>query len=64
MDRQFNEAKQRTVYEGLALTPAERLQLAEDLWQEFAQGRKTAKPWAATFNTFEEARQAVWHISC
>jgi predicted transcriptional regulator len=50
----FEQARRRTLREGLALTPAERLQLAEDLWQEFARGRKAAKPWAATFNTFDE----------
>lgn len=50
----FTEARERTLREGLALAPAARLRLAEELWQEFARGRKPAKPWAATFNTFEE----------
>ena len=50
----FDAARTRTLREGLALAPAARLQLAEDLWQEFARGRKTAKPWTATFNTFDE----------
>ena len=50
----FTAARDRTLREGLALAPAERLQLAEDLWQEFARGRKPGQPWTATFNTFEE----------
>ena len=50
----FTEARQRTLRDGLSLAPAARLQLAEELWQEFARGRKATKPWAATFNTFEE----------
>ena len=50
----FTEARTRTLREGLALAPAARLQLAEDLWQEFARGRKPGKPWTAAFNTFDE----------
>ena len=50
----FSEARERTLREGLALAPAARLQLAEELWQEFDRGRKPTKPWAATFNTFED----------
>ena len=50
----FTDARDRTLREGLALAPAARLQLAEDLWQEFARGRKPVEPWAATFNTFDE----------
>jgi predicted transcriptional regulator len=50
----FDEARKRTLSEGLALAPAARVQLAEDLWQEFAQGRKAAEPWTATFNTYDE----------
>lgn len=50
----FTDARDRTLREGLALAPAARLQLAEDLWQEFARGRKPVEPWTATFKTFEE----------
>jgi predicted transcriptional regulator len=50
----FTEARERTLRDGLALAPAERLRLAEELWREFERGRKSTKPWVATFNTFEE----------
>lgn len=50
----FAEARERTVREGLALAPAERLRLAEDLWQEFARERPPARPWTAAFDTFDE----------
>jgi|SRR5712692_10677583 len=50
----FDEARKRTLGEGLALAPAARVQLAEDLWREFARGRKAATPWTATFNTYDE----------
>jgi predicted transcriptional regulator len=50
----FTEARDRTLREGLALAPAARLKLAEDLWQEFARGRKPVKPWVASFDTFDE----------
>ena len=50
----FAQARERTVSEGLALTPAQRVQLAEELWQDFARGHQSVKPWTATFNTFDE----------
>ncbi len=50
----FTAARERTLREGLALAPAARLQLAEELWQELARGRKPTKPWTATFDTFDE----------
>lgn len=50
----FTEARDRTLREGLALAPAARLQLAEDLWNDFARARKPSGPWVATFRTFEE----------
>lgn len=50
----FADARERTLREGLALAPAERIQLAEELWQEFARGRKPSQSWTASFNTFEE----------
>jgi len=50
----FDDARLRTVREGLALTPGGRLELAEDLWREFARGRPPSEPWTATFETFDE----------
>lgn len=50
----FAHARDRTLRDGLALAPAQRVQLAEDLWQEFARGHKPAEPWTASFDTFEE----------
>ena len=50
----FAEARLRTLREGLALEPAARLRLAEELWQEFARGSRDFRPWAATFRTFDE----------
>jgi len=50
----FTAARERTLREGLALAPAARVQLAEDLWQELARGRPPAQPWTATFDTFED----------
>lgn len=53
----FTEARTRTLREGLALAPAARVRLAEELWQDFAHGRKATKPWTATFKTFDEYDQ-------
>jgi len=53
----FTAARERTLREGLALAPAARVQVSEDLWDDFARGRKPAKPWARTFGTFEEYDQ-------
>jgi predicted transcriptional regulator len=50
----FEEARLSTLREGLALDPAARLRLAEELWQEFARGTRDFQPWAATFRTFDE----------
>lgn len=50
----FTEARTRTLREALALAPAARLQLAEELWRDFARGREAAKPWTASFNTFDD----------
>lgn len=50
----FDEARLRTLRDGLALTPRGRLELAEDLWSEFARGRPASDPWTATFATFDE----------
>ncbi len=48
----FAAARDRTLREGLALSPAARLQLAEELWREFARSRKPAQPWVRSFETF------------
>ena len=50
----FEEARLHTLREGLALEPAARLRLADELWQEFARGSSDFRPWAATFRTFDE----------
>jgi predicted transcriptional regulator len=50
----FTAARERTIREGLALALAARVQLSEELWQEFVRGRKPPKPWTRTFDTFEE----------
>lgn len=51
---EFTKARQRTVSEGLALSPAERVRLAENLWEDFARGHRVTQPWTATFSTFDE----------
>lgn len=50
----FDEARLRTLRDGLSLTPGDRIELAEELWLEFAHGRPTSEPWTATFETFDE----------
>lgn len=50
----FALASERTLREGLALAPAERLQLAEELWHDLTRGRRAAKPWTAVFETFDQ----------
>jgi predicted transcriptional regulator len=52
--RSFGEARERTLREGLALSPAERLRLSEELWRELARGREVTVPWTAAFDTFDE----------
>ena len=51
--RGFQEAREQTLREGLALSPGERLRLSEELWSELARGREVAVPWTAAFDTFE-----------
>lgn len=54
-DRQdFSEARERTLRQGLALSPSERLRLSEELWGELARGREVTAPWTAAFDTFDE----------
>lgn len=50
----FAEGRERTLREGLALSPAERLALSESLWLELTRGRGPAPPWTAAFDTFED----------
>jgi predicted transcriptional regulator len=52
--RQFDEARERTLREALALSPAERVRLSEELWRELSVGHVPAAPWTAGFDTFEE----------
>jgi predicted transcriptional regulator len=60
----FTKARDRTLREGLALSPADRVRLSEDLWRELGRGRAKQKPWSRSFATFAEferwlARPAV-----
>lgn len=50
----FDDARLRTLRDGLELTPGGRIALAEELWLEFSRGRPAAEPWTATFETFDE----------
>lgn len=50
----FDDARLRTLREGLDLAPKARLELAEELWLELARGRSPSEPWVATFATFDE----------
>ncbi|MGH8622423.1 MAG: CopG family ribbon-helix-helix protein [Burkholderiales bacterium] len=50
----FTAARDQTLREGLALAPADRLKLAEELWQELAGGSQPAQPWIRSFETFDE----------
>jgi len=53
----FAGARDRTLREGLALSPADRLKLSEELWQELMRGRKPLKPWIVAFDTFDQYEQ-------
>src|SRR4051812_7750509 len=59
-DQAFQDASDRTLSQGLKLSPAERVQLSEQLWEEFARGRHPAKPWVASFDTFDDYN--AWQI--
>lgn len=50
----FTTARDRTLREGLALAPADRLRVAEELWHELAPGRTPAQAWTAAFDTFDQ----------
>ena len=49
----FSDARDQTLRDGLALSPAERVKLSEELWEELA-GYRNDKPEAVSFDTFEE----------
>lgn len=53
----FGLARERTLREGLALSPADRLKLSEELWEDLTRGRPPAPPWTATFDTFDQYEQ-------
>lgn len=55
--RSFDQARERTLRDGLALSPAERLALSEELWRELARGRRVTVPWTAAFETFDECER-------
>ena len=50
----FTAARERTLQEGLALAPADRIRLAETLWLDLTRGRQPTQPWTATFDTFDQ----------
>jgi predicted transcriptional regulator len=50
----FTSARDRTLREALALSPADRVRLSESLWREFARHRPQTTGWTASFNTFAE----------
>jgi predicted transcriptional regulator len=54
---EFGQARERTLREGLALSPAERLTLSEQLWQELSLGRRPDQGFTASFDTFDEYEQ-------
>ncbi|MBI4500946.1 MAG: ribbon-helix-helix protein, CopG family [Gemmatimonadetes bacterium] len=53
----FRDARDQTLRENLALSPADRVRLSEELWNEFARGRPLTRPVAASFDTFEQYEQ-------
>ena len=57
----FAAARDRTLREGLALSPAERVRLSDELWRELSRGRKPARAWTASFDTFADYER--WRTS-
>jgi predicted transcriptional regulator len=47
----FSAGRDRTLREGLALSPAERVNQSEELWRELGKSRAKFKPWSASFAT-------------
>lgn len=50
-DAAFDDARDDTLREGLALSPAERVQLIESLTDELTTGRRRHKPFVIGFDT-------------
>ncbi len=50
----FAAARDQTLLDGFALTPAERLQLAESLWQDIAPTLPTRLPFTMSFATLAQ----------
>ena len=50
----FALGRERTLREGLALSPADRVRLSEELWQDLTRGRAPVAPWAVAFDTFDQ----------
>ena len=50
----FEDARDRTLREGLALSLSERAALADQLWSEVRPSRPAARPPARVFETFDE----------
>ncbi len=53
----FAAARDQTLLEGLALTPAERLQLAESLWRAVADVVPARAPFTVAFASFDAYRR-------
>jgi predicted transcriptional regulator len=53
----FAGARERTLREGLALSPGDRLKLSEELWRDLTRGRAPVEPWTASFETFDQYEQ-------
>jgi predicted transcriptional regulator len=53
-DPAFDDARDETLREGLALSPAERVRLAESLAGQLTRGSKRRRPFVMGFDTFAE----------
>ena len=53
----FAAGRDQTLQGGLALNPAERIRLAEELWEELSWGHKPTRGGTASFDTFDEYAQ-------
>lgn len=57
----FTSARDRTLRESLALAPSERVQLAEQLWQELAGDWTPREPWTASFDSYDQYQKLGRH---
>ena len=57
----FTSARDRTLLESLALEPTERVQLAEQLWQELAGDSTPREPWTASFDSYGQYQKLGRH---